>query len=506
MRICVIAPSTKYRVKSAGARIRYLRIEPVLRALGHSLEILSIDQFVQPLVLRADVYLFSKCYDVRGVALARMLRREGAVVGVDFFDDHFSQVEDSRLIHRREWLADMASLTDFALCSTSMMATVVASRWPDHPRHVMNDPFGEFDALRLADTLEAKLAHARSSRTLRIGWFGQGDNNHFPVGLRDVVGFGHTLSELKSRFDVQLEILTNLRALHADGLERIQSLPIPINVREWSEPREKSLLANCPVAFIPVNAQPFSAAKSLNRAVSALTSGCQVLTNGYPLYAPFSDFIYDNPAALSEALDVGKPALRRETVAALLTTMTDIGDPAVEAARLSNFLVGVLMSCPKRPRDQSEIRQGVLHGRESLHNAHAVTQRLGFLSIASPFAAEGPAYDVVFQRNHDGSVSAELSQAALSWLAPGLAAFACLRPPGADAPRFSLDLTDIFPPMVTCKIVEPRPYTAALTAARYAAAMAAARSACKRLFPGIELILSEADPTLAEWPDEEIAG
>jgi len=498
MRICVVAPSTKYRTKSAGARIRYLRIEPGLAALGHTLEIVSIDEFRKPVVLSADVYLFSKCYDVRGIALARVLKQEGAVVGVDFFDDHFSQSDDARLVHRREWMTEMTGLTDFALHSTARMAGVIGALWPDRPGHVMNDPFGEFDAMALGDDIERKLLQVRSSQQVRIGWFGQGDNNHFPVGLRDLAGFGHVLSQLQGRFDVHLDILTNLRALHTGGLERIHSLPVPLTIREWTQSRETALLNECQVAFIPVNGQPFSIAKSLNRAVSALTNGCQVLSNGYPLYSPFAAYIYSDVVELADALATGQTALRRETAPGLLTLMSEIGDPAVEAARLASFLMDMLTGIQRSPRDTSSHCMAVLHGQASLHNASAVTRRLGFLSIASPFAAEAPVYDVTFHPSND-SASVEFGAEALEWLAPGLAAVARLLDSDADEPRFTVDLAGVVTGAVLRELARPRPHAFVPTVVRYASGMAATRSACERLFPGIEIIVSEADPSLNEW-------
>lgn len=498
MRLCVIAPSTKYRTKSAGARIRYLRIEPILAALGHTLEIVSVDEFRHPVVLAADIYLFSKCYDVRGIALAKVLKRAGAVLGVDFFDDHFSQINDARLVHRREWMDEMKSLTDFALCSTPRMAAVVGDRWPDRPNHVMNDPFGEFDALQLGDEIEKKLLDVKSSKRIRIGWFGQGDNNHFPVGLRDLTSFGQVLAQLQAKFGVHLDILTNLRALHTDGLERLHCLPVPLTIREWSQSRENALLNECHVAFIPVNGQPFSIAKSLNRAVSALTRGCQVLSNGYPLYSPFAAYIHSNEVELSEALSSGQTALRRDTALGLLTLMTEIGDPAVEAARLATFLTTVLIGRGMPHRDTSNKCMAIVHGRASLHNASAVTRKLGFLSIASPFAAEAPTYDVTFHRSAQAT-SVKFGAEALKWLAPDLAAISRLIDDDDEEPRFALDLTDVVPDVVARQISEPRQNGFVQEVARYASGMAATRSICERLFPEIDITISEADPSFNEW-------
>lgn len=505
MRICVLAPSPQYR-NSAGARIRYRRIEPFLVAMGHSMSIIPIEEVRASSTLDADIYLITKCYDSRGLTVARILKDHGKVVGIDLFDDLFSQVGDARLIHHREWLRGMGAFADFALCSTPRMQEIISATWPGRPAHVVNDPFGEFDISQVANLVDRKVKTLRDSRKLLVAWFGQGDNTHFPVGLRDLTAFSCALRALGATFDVKLRILTNQRALTCVGLERLHGLPVPFEIEEWSESGERALLAESPVAFIPVNGQPFSAAKSLNRCVSALTQGCQILTAGYPLYRAFDDFIYTDPEKLAADIDNDSLKLNRATTPVLGQKLTDLGNPAIEAAKLATFLAGLQVKCqPVADEVWSEtLKLGVVHGRESTNDAHRSIQKLGHLSIASPFSRTGPTYDVVFDVSEDGRLGADISYEAMRFLGEGFAARGALTP-GSGAPRFSLDLADVAEQSLTNLLIDREGASSVMTIARYGPVMDAVVHLCGLLFPGIELFVSENDPNLVRPQRDDAA-
>lgn len=498
MKICVLAPSPGYR-SSAGARIRYRRIEKLLGAMGHSIRIVPIQDFHAETVLDADAYVITKCYDTRGLTLARILRARGKMVGVDLFDDLFSQVSDPRLVHYRNWLDSMGQYASFALCSTPRMRDVVEAFWPGRPAHVMNDPFGTFDIERLVTELEHKVRTALETRRLALAWFGQGDNTHFLVGLRDLTAFSGFMTALSQRFDVHLTILTNERALTREGLERLQSLPVPFTIVEWSEAAEHELLEDSIATFLPVNGQPFSAAKSLNRCVSALSYGTQVLSEGHDLYAAFDEFIYRRPAEFIADIEAGRPRLRRETIMALTSRMVEIGDPAVEAARLVAFLAGVRATHHDAQPAPQMPNLGVVHGYESTNDAHRSVQKLGHLSIVSPFGRYGPAYDVAFTADDAGRVEACISEPALRLLAQGLPARASLVAEGEDI-RFRLDATDLVPDAMVTALKTSESMTFDRILATYGRVMSATLEVCEHMFPGLELLVSEVEPAL-QMPD-----
>jgi len=314
MKLCVIAPKEGY-LEQAGVRIRYRRLADHLPAYGHSLELRVIDDLRGAEDLDADAYLFSKVYDARSYVVARQLRLSGKPMGVDLFDDYFSQTGDSRFTPQRRWLRAMAHWSSFVLCSTPRMKAVAGSYMPGLPAHILNDPYLRLELDRIGDTVRRNFERTLERGEIEVAWFGNGDNPHFPVGLRDVHAFGAVLARLGGTgLKVRLRLLTNLRALTADGLEALARLPVPWVMDEWSLAGEEELLRESLVAFIPVNAQPFSIAKSLNRAVSALSIGTQVLSAGYPLYEPLGEFVYRDPAALLEDFHRGTLRLREETL------------------------------------------------------------------------------------------------------------------------------------------------------------------------------------------------
>ncbi len=242
MKICVIAPTQEY-LNLAGVRIRYLRIEEHLRAQGHQLSIEVIETFRALSHFKHDVYLFSKCYDARSVLIARLLSKTGKLVGIDFFDDYFSQKNNSNFVCHREWARTMAEFVDFFLCSTLRMQEVISAYMPDIPSHILNDPFDNIDLDKIAATSERNLERTLSTGQLEVAWFGVGDNPHFAVGLRDLFAFRSDLHDLgRSGFTVKLSILTNRRALTAEGLEMIRRLPVSYSLDEWSVDKEAALL------------------------------------------------------------------------------------------------------------------------------------------------------------------------------------------------------------------------------------------------------------------------
>lgn len=493
MKICVIAPSEQY-LAAAGVRIRYQRIAKHLATLGHELRIAVVDTLNKASALTDDVYLISKCYDARALVVARLLADNGKIIGADFFDDYFSQAGDSRFVRQREWVRDLAGFLDFFLCSTPRMREVIAGYLGDRAGHIMNDPFNSFDIDATRARLETNLDNALTRRRIDVLWFGVGDNPHFSVGLDDLSGYGQVLGDLAGGgFDVRLSILTNARALTVDGLERLRRLPVPYRVEEWTEEKETDHLARSLVAFLPVNAQPFSAAKSLNRAVSALTGGVQVLSPGYPLYAPLGRFVYDDAGRLRQDLEAGALALRGETLPGLMDLFTTWGDPHREADKLAAFLETVQKA--KRPvaPPQTPTVVGVVNGKRGAVEAHKYAQRTGHLSIASPFCVDSLNYDVEFVPGEGADLDIRLSPTAAKRLNPKLEALAR---PGLlrnGKPARLVSLTALGVDATTCKRLAPLRNSKSLALASYEETMKILWDVLGQALPGVELRLSEVE-------------
>ena len=98
MKLTVLIPSEEYKAY-AGARIRYGRLLQELAPHGVTLALENIADF-SPDDQSYDVLLISKCHDARALVAAAAACGAGKLVGLDLFDDYFSQEADSRS-HRR---------------------------------------------------------------------------------------------------------------------------------------------------------------------------------------------------------------------------------------------------------------------------------------------------------------------------------------------------------------------------------------------------------------------
>ena len=398
MKLCVIVP-TEEHMAQAGVRIRYERLREPFARYGCEIDMVAIDSMQNMGMLVHDAYLFSKCYDARVFLLAGVMRRLGKPVGIDFFDDYFSQTWESKFLRQREWLLTVAAQADFYLCSTQRMQQVVESYMPGVPSHIMNDPFDDFPVAHLAERLHDKRQEVANSRQLDVAWFGVGDNPHFLVGLHDLHAWSYTLHALAgAHFDVRLHILTNKRALTSRGLDLINRLPVATTVEEWSVEKESALLDKCLVAFIPVNGQQFSIAKSMNRAVTALTAGAQVLSPGYPLYRDLADFIYRDSDALLKDLVDDNLLLRPDTLGTLETKFNHCANLDTEACNAAMFFKSVKSG---HLNGKGRDIVAIVHGVRSPAEFHKHIQKLGQMSVSSPFGVEKLNYDVRFVPDSD---------------------------------------------------------------------------------------------------------
>jgi hypothetical protein len=305
-------------------------------------------------------------------------------------------------VRLRYWLRTLLEHSSYVLCSTSKMRELANQYAPGLPVYVLNDPSESLDPEKIADTMRRNLAFARENRCLSVAWFGIGDNPDFPVGLEDLVAYGGELARLRGYgFAVNLEILTNRRAMTAGRLALLQRLPLPYTLEEWSEARERELLERSLLCFLPVNAQNFSTAKSLNRAVTALSSGVQVLSVGYPLYQPFSELIYRDAETFMADLSQGNLKLREDTLPLLEARFTNLADIEIEAVGLAAFLE----QQTKAPKELTKGQTGiaVIHGKETLDDTHKLAQRHRVLSVASPFTTANLNYDLRFLFAENGT-------------------------------------------------------------------------------------------------------
>ena len=416
MKVTILMPTQQHR-KSAGARIRYHRTSEYLKLLGHALEVETLDNLPQS-AKDSNVVIFSKCYGAESIALMRQLKSLGITIGIDLFDDVFSQTNDNRLILNRIWLADASELIDFSICSTDRISEVLRKYAPEVSVHQLNDPVSPFDFLTTAQSISTRLEEAQRTRVVRVCWFGIGDNPSFPVGLRDLSAYSSALSALYEKdYEVKLRILTNRRALNVSSLQRLSRLPFSYSIEEWSEEAEKDALESSLITFIPVNNQPFSIAKSWNRAMSALTGGSQVLNVGNGLYDRLQPLIYNEAADIIADLESGTLRLRRETVPILMEKILEFGDPARESSRFAAFLSSIALQAATNTNPLCETTRLLVYGYARKPSPWA--RDIG-IRVGTPFSARSDQFDVNFEVATDGLVHIFLKYDVIESLAPGV--------------------------------------------------------------------------------------
>lgn len=491
MEVTVVIPNEEW-LGSAGVRIRYERLRPAFERLGHRLVLTVIDSLGLQGPFRSDAYLFCKCYDIRGILLARMIHAAGRPVGIDVFDDYFSHGADPRLVHMGRWLRQMMPHLRFALCATEAMAGRLGELASGLPVHVLPDPVPSFDPEAVAAAVDRKAARARATGVLDLGWFGMGDNPYFAVGLDDLAAWGGAFAELRGTgFEPRLRILTNPRALTPRTVEAIARLPVPVRLDEWNLEAEAALIAESVAVFLPVNAQPFSTVKSLNRAITALTGGAQVWTAGYPLYERLEALLYHSASDVARDVASGELRLRRATLAQLTDLLGREGDPALETGRLTAFLSSLDRASLSPVKAGEPVAWAVIHGVRSSSPIHEWGQSSGVLSVASPFTDLKLNFDLRFEQGPGPTLWAVLSERACGFLAPAHAARLGEPETVRNVVFRRLDLGPMTLPGMNAR-------TTAERITSYPAALAAMRSLMARLLPGVRPLLSETVSPFAD--------
>lgn len=402
MKIGIVIPSETF-LTSAGVRIRYERFKECLADSNVEIDYITLQQLLDLKSVKYDALTFVKTFEINALLHARRFSRAGVTIGQDIFDDYFSQFDDPRLRRFRNWLGYMAPVTDFLLCSTARVARVVESYVPGVTAAVLDDPVSGFDPFMLAELTQRKVAHALATRTLSVAWFGIGDNPYFRVGIADLASSAGVLAELQDKgWNVSLRIITNRRPFGGDGAHVLRSLTVPWEVVEWTEEVETRELRDAFLAIVPVSCQSFSRAKSLNRAITALNAGCQVLNVGFPLYAPLSKLVYFSVAELLQDLEEGRCRINEQSIAAIFDSFREHANVFEAAHKLQATIADACEEPKIRPSSQITC---LVHGEGSKIEGHKIIaqffsaqkggERAG-VTVGTPFANPNWNYDLRF--------------------------------------------------------------------------------------------------------------
>lgn len=486
MKICIVIQSDAFR-DSAGMRIRYNRFREFLGE-DASIDAIKSSDLIAAKTLDHDVYIFCKTFDTGALLLARRVRGAGKVVGQDLFDDYFTQYADPRLERYRRWLRDMVPVTDFVICSTPRMAEAVRPYMPDTRVTVIEDPVAGLDCAAVVSAAEAKIARAKASRQLDVVWFGIGDNPFFQVGLTDLAACDGQFALMERLgWTVNLRVVTNRRPFEGAGAEILRPLSVGFELIEWSEQAEREALAVATVAVLPVNGQLFSRAKSLNRAITALQAGCQVLSIGYPLYERLGELIYRSTEELLADLEAGTPRLRDDTTEMLSAAMKALADPADAAAALEREARRAIEG---RGRSRRQGPVCLVHGRNSTIGLHKLVSAIGGLSVRTIFTTPGWNFPVRFDRVGTEIIMRITPQVAQKFSIPA-------GDPSKRSAFGSMEFVDVDHLALGVRKLrihlsrQPNPI---LDLAIYEDVMRYAEECCAAAFPGADILISETSP------------
>ncbi|RVU15601.1 hypothetical protein [Methylobacterium oryzihabitans] len=484
MRILFLVPTTQHK-STAGSRIRYDRIRA--KSEYFDVAVQSLDEVSREDLAACDVCVFSKTYSVGAVAVAEALRARGVVVGIDLFDDYFSQEDDPRLTPFRSWLRRFAPVFQFGLCSTPTMRRVIGHLAPDLPVHIVPDPCPEIDPATVTRSVRRSLERARKTGTLDVLWFGIGANPFFPVGLQDLVAHAWSLSELAAgRYRVALRVLTDDASQNPGNLVRLKSLPVPFVTETWTVEREQQALEEALVAFIPVNGQSFSRAKSPNRALTAIAAGAQVLSPGYPLYGDLDALIYARAADLLADIEQGECRVSPGRIGEIQRVVASVSDLDDILAELFLFLTRQSRARPRVAAPAGTAATGaLLYGIDpERHTTHALPAA-DVVSVKTPYARIERVYDVRLDLRDERQLDLWLRPEMVRYLAEPLRArLSASQPVGKirmvrleGAAELRLDRPLAVPPSETRDVV--------YETAAYRTALADLAGAFRRAFPSL---------------------
>lgn len=487
MKVCIVIQSEAFRA-SAGMRIRYDRFREFIANPDVTLDAIPCEVIAAANSLDHDVYVFCKTFDTMALLLARRIANAGKIVGQDLFDDYFSQSRDLRLGRFREWLQNMAPVTDFAMCSTPRMVEVVQPYLPQTSILAIDDPIIGFDPFMVAALADLKTRRARNSRVLDIVWFGIGDNPYFPVGLNDLAACEPIFARLERLgWHVRLRIVTNRRPFDRGDAELLRALGVEYVVEEWTEKAEQDALTDATVAILPVNGQSFSRAKSLNRAITALNRGCQVMSVGYPLYRRLDEYIYRSAEEMSADILSGNSKMRGDRIPGLTATLSLFANPLHAAEMFFEQARTSLMNKTKTVSTPSLLC--LLHGHSTTSHLHKMAGALGGISVSTIFSDRNWNFPVRFDlESNEMRMRVTLSLAERYDM-----------PVRETNPIRVLDLDLVEVDLAALghsplRVHVPQGATALHTLSIYPDVMAFARDCCASAFGKVDVLISDTSP------------
>lgn len=250
-----------------------------------------------------DVVVFQKAYTSTDIDEACRLREAGTRVVFDLCDNHWYRVDpDQAHLERVARLETMVALANLVTTSTPELARLVPSG-----AEVVDDALDP-----VASTLPARVAaRVLAHRRRDLLWFGNAGTLDPPYGLVDLLGLVPILNAASKDRELAVTVVTDPSAPMLDQVKR--EADFEVRVRSWHYLSFGALARAHHACLLPAQSNPFTTAKTSNRAVTALRCGLAVVADDLPAYRRLGDCIKIGgwEANLHEYLD-NPPAARAD--------------------------------------------------------------------------------------------------------------------------------------------------------------------------------------------------
>jgi hypothetical protein len=262
--------------EQSSARLRCYRPCKYLSSAGWKCEI-----FDPRRMDRYRVVVFQKAYTPNDLDIAEHLRGLGVRTVFDLCDNHL-YVPDDRpdFRERADRLRRMIDRVDAVSVATPELAKII-----DRSTVVIDDALDDVP-LDWWSPARAVTRRWRARRPLRLIWFGNAGESSPPFGLIDLARLLPVLQAVHAQSPLSLTIVSNSRTAFEKHLAGAQ---FPVQYHDWVTSRFVRLFRRHDLCLIPVNVNPFTICKTVNRLALSLLLGVPAIADWIPSYEELRD-------------------------------------------------------------------------------------------------------------------------------------------------------------------------------------------------------------------------
>src|SRR5262249_44657517 len=143
-------------------------------------------------------------------------------------------------------------------------------------------------------------------RPLRLIWFGNAGEVSPPFGIVDLARLVPVLEAMHVRQPLSVTVVSNSRAAFERHLAEVR---FPIHYHEWVTARFVRLFRRHHLCLIPVNINPFTVCKTVNRLALSLLLGIPAVADWIPSYEELRECAFFGDWQQSVASHASDPSL-----------------------------------------------------------------------------------------------------------------------------------------------------------------------------------------------------